>query len=332
MTDPRSEQIGSIAGAERSRVVSIVFFALSFYDYMITFDDEVKHFWKGPWTISRFLFFVNRYLPLSILSFVVICITLSNPSPEFCIPAIKAAFFLNIFSIGGIQAILVTRTWYLFSYKHSVRVATLLAFIISIITSFVLLWQSLRELRLPEIPSQLLAFPFFAGCHVARPPNFWRTNLPSLILHTILYILTAYKALRNRRLLKTAPVLKRLLRDGGFFYLVVLVSVAYTSIGSTLSNFPLINIPAIFSHVLLSLTSIATSRVMFSIHSLADNIGSDSAWLLNNAELRRLDWKQGAHEGELIIEHKFVDVDDDPERKPISVRMTHVGVIQEPTW
>ena len=53
---------------------------------------------------------------------------------------------------------------------------------------------------------------------------------------------------------------------------------------------------------MLTSTSIAVSRIMFSIHSLADKVGSDSAWLLSNFELSRAGWRQGAHEGELIVE------------------------------
>lgn len=60
---------------------------------------------------------------------------------------------------------------------------------------------------------------------------------------------------------------------------------------------------------LLTTTSLAVSRVMFSIHSLAASIGSDSAWLLNNVELSRAGWKQGAREGELVIERDTVEDD-----------------------
>ncbi|KAJ7847540.1 hypothetical protein B0H13DRAFT_83726 [Mycena leptocephala] len=132
------------------------------------------------------------------------------------------------------------------------------------------------------------------GCRANRPTKFWRLWLPSLILHTLLYCLTAYRALKNRRLFKEAPILKRLVRDGGFFYFVVFISVLFTAIGSFLSQYPTVNIPAIFSNFTVVTTSIAASRVMLSIHSLAAKLGSDSAWLLNNIELSRVPWRRGA--------------------------------------
>jgi hypothetical protein len=139
-------------------------------------------------------------------------------------------------------------------------------------------------------------------------------------------------------LLKNAPVLKRLLRDGGFFYFVVFVSVGFTAVGSFLKDMPKINIPAIYSHFMLATTSIAVSRIMFSIHSLAAKLGSDSAWLLNNLELSRVEWRKGAHEGELIVER---GTDDDVEsadshastiNNSLSVRVTRVGVYDDRTW
>jgi hypothetical protein len=75
---------------------------------------------------------------------------------------------------------------------------------------------------------------------------------------------------------------------------------------------------------------------MFSIHSLAAKLGSDSAWLLNNLELSRVKWKKGAHEGELIIERDttYEDLEgvDGRELTAIELRMTRVGKFDDRTW
>lgn len=34
------------------------------YDVLLTFDDEVKHFWKARPSLGSFLFFFIRYIPL----------------------------------------------------------------------------------------------------------------------------------------------------------------------------------------------------------------------------------------------------------------------------
>lgn len=91
---------------------------------------------------------------------------------------------------------------------------------------------------------------------------------------------------------------------------------------------------------MLTVTSIAISRVLFSIHSLADKLGSDSAWLLNNVELSRVGWRRGTHDGELIIERNTVYSEDDVESKFDSaslsgrslLKTTRVGVYNDSSW
>ncbi|GLB43656.1 hypothetical protein LshimejAT787_1401680 [Lyophyllum shimeji] len=343
----------SLEGAEVARIMSIACFSLAVYEYMITLDEEIKYFWSGKWTTSRVLFLLvgsfiegqvcvdrtvqNRYLPMVIMILAITAFSIPNPSPE-------AAFLLSIVAITVIQGILVTRIWYLFQGSKAIQVGVIVGFVVSLALSLVFLYLSANTVVIITSTDILQLFPGLRneGCKAVRPPDFWRIYLPSLVLHTILYILTAVRALRNRRLLKDAPVLKRLLRDGGFFYFVVFFSVTFTAIGSFLKQYPKLNIPAIYSHFMLTTTSIGVSRVMLSIHSLADKLGSDSAWLLSNVELSRVGWRRGAHEGEIIVERHTVYADDDLESDVRSVstkssigsllKETRVGVYDELSW
>lgn len=321
----RSDIIGSLEGAEIARVVSVAFFALYVYEWLITLDEEIRYFWTGPWTASRALFLLNRYIPPLIMILSLVCFFVSYPTPQFCRPAIQISFIANISALGIIQAMLVLRVWYLFSNSWTIRSGMILAFMSSFFLSLYFAILAARDLQLLPIPHNVSVA---TGCQAARPKQFWRMFFPSLVLHTLLYILTAVKALQKRRILKNAPVLKRLLRDGGFFYFVVFVSVGFSAIGSFLTQYPLINIPVVFSNYLICVTSIAMSRVLFSIHSLAENLGSDTAWLLNNAELSRVGWRQGATKGEIIVERWTVDseYDDEEAQKNPKLSMTRVGV------
>ncbi|KAG5643302.1 hypothetical protein DXG03_001229 [Asterophora parasitica] len=96
---------------------------------------------------------------------------------------------------------------------------------------------------------------------------------------------------------------------------------------------------------LLTTTSLAVSRVMLSIQSLAYKLGSDSAWLLNNVELSRVGWRRGAHEGEIIVDRFMAAYDENTEGSDaetdafsiskgslISLRETRVGVHDDRSW
>jgi len=242
-----------------------------------------------------------------------------------------------------IQGMLVTRVWYLFQGSKAIQIGVIVSFVASFVLSLYFLYMVEKNVEIITPMYLLQLFPNLRneGCKAVRPRSFWRIYIPFLVLHTILYILTAVRALRNRRLLKNAPILKRLLRDGGFFYFVVFGSVSLTAIGSLLQHYPRINIPAIYSPFLLTTSSVAVTRVMLSIHSLADKLGSDSAWLLNNVELSRVGWRKGSHEGELIIEGHTVYADNDLESDSRSIsksslglllKETRVGVYDERSW
>jgi len=331
----RLEFFLSLEGAENARIISIAFFALYVYEWAITLDEEVRYFWTGPWTASRFLFLLNRYVPPLVMILGLVCFFVPNPTPEFCLPAIQTGFIANIASIGIVQAMLILRVWYLFSGSKMMQWSMIVAFILSFGLSLLFAILTASELELLSRPP--LSVTVAVGCQAARPKGFWRMFFPSLILHTLLYILTAVRALRNRRILKNAPILKRLLRDGGFFYFVVFVTIGFSGVGAFLRKDPLINIPVVFSNYLISVTAIAISRVMFSIHSLAACLGSDTAWLLNNVELSRVGWKQGATEGEIIVERWSAEEEAYDEEASVSsipmqnapFKMTRVGVYND---
>ncbi|KAK0234148.1 hypothetical protein IW262DRAFT_1334689 [Armillaria fumosa] len=331
-----SDILASFEGAETTRIVSIAFFALFVYEWLITFDEEVEYFWHGRWTISRLLFLTNRYFALFILSFHMTVLSLRHPGEKFCIPALEFLFVGNITAIGVVQAILVLRVWYLFSNSKNTRLITVFAFIISLSTSMLFSIIAARQVKTLQTDVLLPTFIHYEvrGCLVSRPPMFWRIYLPSLCLHTLLYVLTAFRALQNRRTLNQAPVMRRLLRDGGLFFFVVLVSVGFTSIGSFFDKYPQLNIVVMYSNFLVTATSIAVSRVMFSIHSLAAHLGSDTTWLLNNIELSRVNWRRGNTEGEIIIEEYSPELDNESPgtSRFDAMKTTRVGVYNERAW
>ncbi|KAE9397436.1 hypothetical protein BT96DRAFT_1020800 [Gymnopus androsaceus JB14] len=273
---------------------------------------------------------------------------------QFCIPAVQFSFFATIIALGIVQAMLIIRVWYLFLSQKFVQYGIMVLWAISMAVS--LTYTGIAATHLDLLNGSNFALDS-SGCRVARPVNFWRIFFPSLILHTILYVLTALRALRNRRVLKEAPVLKRLLRDGGLFFFVVFgeadhgcmpylflncdtVSVGFTAVGSFLKDIPQINIPVIFSNYLIAVTSIAMSRIMFSIHSLASHLGSETGWLLSNVELRRIEWKKGATEGEIIVdctpdsddlESYGDEFRDGTLRSQSALKMSRVGMFNDDT-
>ncbi|KAF5384039.1 hypothetical protein D9757_006954 [Collybiopsis confluens] len=334
--------IGSVVGFEDARMVSIACLGLAIYEWSITLDQEIEYFWSGNWTLSRTLFFINRYVPLFLTSFAVMLFSVPNPSD-------KLYFYSRL---GRRSSNAHYSSMAPVPNNRSIQYGIIALWVLSLAVSLVYTGVAASGLHLLDAGTLFAIGP---GCRAARPEEYWRILLPGLILHLILYMLTAYRALRNRRVLKNAPVLKRLLRDGGVFFFVVVAGVGLAAVGSFLRDVPEVNTYPVDSgqypshifevgHMFISIKTTASSsdvylvtmnRVLFSIHSLASHLGSETGWLLSNAELRRVDWRKGATEGEIIIERHCADDDlesyDGTFRSDSALKMSRVGMFNDDT-
>ncbi|KAG6916720.1 hypothetical protein DXG01_005600 [Tephrocybe rancida] len=272
---------------DSGRKIVFISFALLVYEYFITLDKEVKYFWSGKWTPSRTLYLVNRYLP---------------PVIMVCDRAIRAIFGMSTVALFTIQGILVVRVFYMF--EHNLIARTIIAFtygaaIVSTITALALVMVGAVLLKPLSTLAQVVDL---VGCPVRTMTDFWHLYIPAFSLHTVLYIFTLIRVL-NCDDSPQSLLIKRLHRDGGFFYLVVIGAVGYTEIGSGLFHNPGINIPAIFANFLLAATSISISRVMLSFHDLADHLRNDPNRLghINSIPMNRVNWRKGSREGEYLV-------------------------------
>lgn len=332
--------VSALDGTEKARTLAIAAFTLLVYEYTITLDKEIEYFWNGHWTISRVLYLVNRYLPILVSILVIVCFCMPNAKPQFCDRGIRASLVLEVIALAVIQAILVLRIWYLFSKNVIARCIAVASFVTA--TAITVTYVALSFGDLNSIAISIPGLRIL-GCTSPPPRKFWRFFLPSLILHTILFVCTTVHAISSREFLHSTPITKRLFRDGGLFYGVVFLVVAFSAIGAIFDHVPSVNIPAIYSGVMLSVMAVSISRVMLSIHSLASQLSSADVWLLNNGELSRVQWKHGARPGELIVD---VGVVPDVELSSmlsdrIEVKTTQVGVYNDyttsplspgPTW
>ncbi|KNZ71284.1 hypothetical protein J132_00076 [Termitomyces sp. J132] len=257
---------------DKGRYIVFASFTLIVYEYFITLDDEVKYFWSGRWTPSRILYLVNRYLPPIIMALVVVCfnapvsltVSIKKSSLNLAIYRFVFSCTYDLFSLSivcsligllalfTIQGILVARVFYLFEHSRTARLIIAITYgaaIIATITTLVLVMVDAMLLKPLSTLSQVVDL---VGCPIRPQTTFWRIYISAFALHTVLYIFTLVRV-RNCENSLQAPLIKRLHRDGGLFYLVVIGAVGYTEIGSGLIHHPAINIPANFAKFASSL-------------------------------------------------------------------------------
>lgn len=123
--------------------------------------------------------------------------------------------FLDLHSISAHKpkAVLVLRIWFLYPHSKFARLSAVVILFVCTVGEAVTLGMSFKGLR-----SEILPLPgirlLSLGCVAPPPSNLWRIFVPSFILHTILYIFTAYRGLHRRSIVaEAAPVVQRLLRE-----------------------------------------------------------------------------------------------------------------------
>jgi hypothetical protein len=296
-------------GIERASYLAVASFTFLLYEYAITLDDEIRYFWSGPWSISRILYLINRYFPIAVMVLTLSTFFGVDMSATMCKINIQAAIAFSFLAVLIIQGILVLRTYYLYSHSLLARVFVICVYLTTTVAAAIFITLVLLSIEAKERPvhvGQLVQAHL--GCALtSSTKSLWPFFIPTLTLHTILYCMSSYRAMTAK---SSTPVLKRLRRDGGLFYLVVLISVGLSGIGAFLRHIPTVNVPAVYSNFMLAVTSASISRVMLSIHSLAAKIGTDPEWLLSNLELSRVRWTKGSHDAELIVEVDAVDYDE----------------------
>jgi len=277
------------------RSFALASFILFFWDYLITLDGEVQHFWSGHCSISRILFLCNRYFTMALLIFRLLVDFYPDLfPPEFCDVALRANFPCNLAALAIIQGILVLRLWYLFQ-KHKVARYTLLAtFVLCTIGSAVTLYFHFYLLHssLVSMPRRRLSY-----CSDPPPSMFWMVFIPSFILHGVLLLFMVIRLIHNIRTARNIPLMKRCLRDGGFLYMVIFFSVSLSISSAILGVSPSIGVVAMFSNFMLALLSSCVSRVILNLSGLVqaysvDPLSQAPALLALTAMVDRAAWEE----------------------------------------
>ncbi|KAF8055632.1 hypothetical protein FPV67DRAFT_1540355, partial [Lyophyllum atratum] len=244
---------------------------------------------------------ISRLVPRIIMMLLVICFN-APVSLRFCDRTIRAVFGMSTVALFVIQGILVVRVFYMFEHSVIARAIIALTYGGAIVSSITTLILVLNGANLLTPLSALAEHVQLVGCPVHPMSKFWHLYIPAFSLHTVLYIFTLIRVL-NCEDSPQALLIRRLHRDGGFFYLVVVAAVGYTEIGSGLFHEPGLNIPAIFANFLLAATSISISRVMLSFHDLAEHLRTDPKRLghVNSIPLSRVNWRKGSRDGEYLV-------------------------------
>ncbi|KAH7925234.1 hypothetical protein BV22DRAFT_1046891 [Leucogyrophana mollusca] len=200
-----------------TKYLGAVSVAILIYDYLLTFERELKYVWHFPWSTVKVLFFYTRYMPfIDTIVMILYRDLLWGSSDSTCHIALGAVSWMYVVGMTGAECLLLIRTWAVWERRTKVAIAlgvhaigTLAAICYSTtiyVESFV-----------------FTSMPLFSGCFATQASNISYVNWSLFMVAESVYLgfmlAKAYPLYRQGRDL--TELYKILLKDGIAFYVVL---------------------------------------------------------------------------------------------------------------
>ncbi|KAG2053359.1 hypothetical protein BDR06DRAFT_956688 [Suillus hirtellus] len=277
----------NIAGQHLPLAVQVVSSTLVVYDHAITFAQEVTFFWSSSWSLSKILYFMIRYLALA-----QVCLNAVTTVGVAKSAILEYTVRLTVMTLC--QCVITLRVWHLFPRSRFIRWLAVTIFTACLAGGAIFdaikynAIKSTVNTNNDVISAQCRTFSFIL-------------YLPALVVHTTMFLLTLYRFRITPRTLQQHGMIHRFVQEGMILYSFAAGSLLYEIVRLSLVK------PEDIS-VTMAATAVSICRAMLSIRCLAATYHVDPAWLLNHAELSRVQWRRGQNEGEIYVEVNEMDV------------------------
>ncbi|KAF8317456.1 hypothetical protein DL93DRAFT_2226405, partial [Clavulina sp. PMI_390] len=192
------------------------------WDWVITIDSEVEHFWGKPITIGSTLYFANRILGvIGILLHGAAWVLPIGVTGAACKPVIFTYLVISDLSTTVVQTVLALRTYAVWDCNRQVY---LVLMGLNIAASLVQQGLNARNL----LPGKVTATPNplpvpYDGCLLVFHTGTWHRFVPIVIFEFTIAVFLSIKFIENIRNGKTNRVLYILFRDGFIEFITVTV-------------------------------------------------------------------------------------------------------------
>ncbi|KIK44380.1 hypothetical protein CY34DRAFT_785900 [Suillus luteus UH-Slu-Lm8-n1] len=194
-------------------------------------------------------------------------------------------FYLSVKYVP-LHTVIALRVWYLFTRNRQIRVFAASLYILCIgstmVLSGTLFDQFFQEMVHPSLTKS--------------PTIFALVYAPGFVNHSVLFSLKVYRFMTSDRFQRRSSLLKGFLKDLG--------SLLYTITALSLTNVAQLDIyyTGLQGGLVVGATIVSVCHALLSIRSISATLHVDPAWLLNHAELSRVQWTKGDSEGEIFVE------------------------------
>ncbi|KAG1795630.1 uncharacterized protein HD556DRAFT_1235212, partial [Suillus plorans] len=196
------------------------------------------------------------------------------------------------------QCVITLRVWHLFPRSCLIRWLAVTVFIVCLVVTAILgavEYNAIKGVTNSNLSSARLTFTFII-------------YVPALVVHTTMFLLTLCRFHVTPRTLQQHGMIHRFVKEGMFLYSFAAGSLLYEIISLSLTSSEDIA-QHLSPRIAMAATAVSICHAMLSIRSLAATYHVDPAWLLNHAELSRVQWRRGHTEGEIYVEVSELEMD-----------------------
>jgi len=237
--------------------------ALMVYDYLLTVHDEIRLVWFSPWSYTKVLFLLVRYLPFIGIYFDLHNQILLGSTAHECKWMYPMLMWVTTIAMFAAILVLTIRTWAV--WRRDLKVGILLAALTigAFVAASYCNAKFNKSLKISDAP-----LPGMRGCFVTGASTILRVDfIASAILEfsaLILMMISAYKAYKIGDTNQLSTVLHR---DGIIYYIFLLIaSIANVTVMSAAP----IDLMFMMIPVCGALYQVLTCRIVLNIR----NVGS----------------------------------------------------------
>ncbi|TFY71511.1 hypothetical protein EVG20_g1502 [Dentipellis fragilis] len=214
-------------GADESRVVlrfrGIHLAAANpqIYDYLLTLPDEVALIWGSHWTVTKAIFFLNRYIPFANIGIGIYSDFGYNTSNATCHALYSTIAWMIICGVAVTMTIFILRTWAIWGKNQIIGYGLGILLLMACIAMSVLVQRILRSVEFtPVVPIS----PNLRGCFITKADTLqYICYAITLAYESVIIVLTLIKGWQHLRTSNSRLVVL-LYRDGILAYLLIFAS------------------------------------------------------------------------------------------------------------
>lgn len=201
--------------------VTIVCATVLLWDALITLGDEITKMWPFRFSIPSMLYFINRYIVVSMLVFNGIASSQTHLKPGFCVFYLRWLVVTITVTQASIEGLLLSRVWALYAGNTAVLCLAVFLYAAGTLT---LTGLTIKD-YLGEPVLIVQDFSSLPGCYAASVPpiiaGYW---IAPVIIESVFFGLVIWRAFSWWRTRSSAPpTLVLMARDSTIYFAVIFV-------------------------------------------------------------------------------------------------------------